>query len=44
MLVISQVQIFMEHTKIQVSEIFIVLIFVVGESGICELASAMAKT
>ena len=34
---------FMKQAKIRVSEIFAVLIFTVGESGTCRLASCTAK-
>ena len=33
-----------KKAKIQVSEVFTVLIFAVGESGTCELASGMTKS
>ena len=35
----SRVQIFMKQARIQVSEIFSVSIFIVGESGMCGLVS-----
>ena len=40
----SLVQIFVKQAKIRVSEIFLVLIFAVGETGIHGLANTMAKS